>query len=166
VQIGLNGLAQDLQWELFDTLNAEFIDLPEGVFFSGVQNSQLQVKNDASIDGLLLRCRINSCAAAIFSDPVVIHSKKYNPVYIPNSFSPNEDQENPEFKVYIQGDVNLKISVFSRWGELLYSSDDAQKGWDGTANGRPVPEDVYIYKVSIKQACGLTSRTGSVHLMR
>lgn len=72
----------------------------------------------------------------------------YTPVlWIPNAFTPNDDGLNRVFNM-VSGSIKFfKISIYNRWGELLYKSDDVNATWDGRFKGAPVPEGVYIYHV-------------------
>jgi gliding motility-associated-like protein len=64
-----------------------------------------------------------------------------------NGFSPNNDGTNDQF--VIEGAMNSKVRklhVYDRWGAEVYSSDNYQNDWEGTAkNGQPLPEDTYYY---------------------
>jgi len=42
------------------------------------------------------------------------------------------------------------VQVFNRWGQLLFTSDDLSKGWDGTYSGSKVQQGVYIYKATVR----------------
>ncbi len=71
--------------------------------------------------------------------------------YIPNAFTPNDDGINDIFSgkgIFI---VNYEMSIFDRWGNLIFFSDDIAKGWDGKANhGNEIAQgDVYIYSIKI-----------------
>ncbi|MCF8246809.1 MAG: gliding motility-associated C-terminal domain-containing protein [Saprospiraceae bacterium] len=79
-------------------------------------------------------------------------------VYIPNSFSPNDDGINDVFMVFSDGRSVKEIHsfiVFSRWGESLYeiyhSQPDAiEYGWDGTHRGEKLDVSVFIYLADIE----------------
>ena len=66
-------------------------------------------------------------------------------IFIPNAFSPNGDHENDQ--LLVRGDVLEKMifRVYSRWGELLFETQDRGVGWDGTFKGKPMDPDVYDY---------------------
>jgi gliding motility-associated-like protein len=72
--------------------------------------------------------------------------------FIPNAFSPNGDGINDEF--YGKGDYinDFEMSIFDRWGNLIFFADDINKHWDGKANhgGDIAQQDVYVYSVKIK----------------
>ena len=95
-------------------------------------------------------------------------------MYIPKAFSPenSENTSNMVFKVYIDPAVTVegyKMTIFSRWGSLIYESNDIYKGWDGTINGSPAPEGVYVYMVNYIGCNGRTDDkplNGTVMLFR
>ena len=68
-------------------------------------------------------------------------------IYIPNAFTPNDDGINNELKIAGQNIVLDKMRIFNRWGELLFESEELDKGWDGSYNGKIV-SGVYVYAVS------------------
>jgi gliding motility-associated-like protein len=77
-------------------------------------------------------------------------------VYIPNTFTPNGDGLNDLFQIKgigLRAD-GFTMEIFDRWGALIYSTKDILKGWDGTAKGLPVKNDVYVYKVRVIGANG------------
>jgi gliding motility-associated-like protein len=87
--------------------------------------------------------------------------------YIPNAFSPNGDNVNDTF--YGKG-VNIakfEMSIFDRWGMLLFSSDDINKHWDGTYKSVMSQQDVYVYVVKLKDNKGeIHNYKGEVTLVR
>ena len=84
------------------------------------------------------------------------HIIKINPgytFYIPNAFTPNGDGTNETFKGTGIGIKNYTIMIFDRWGELIFQSDNMEKGWDGTFKGKggdKVQEGVYVWKVQLR----------------
>ncbi|HKC67444.1 MAG TPA: PKD domain-containing protein, partial [Bacteroidia bacterium] len=73
--------------------------------------------------------------------------------YIPNAFTPNKDGTNEMFKGIGIGIKAYTIMIFDRWGELIFQSDDLEKGWDGTFKGKGgevVQEGVYVWKVQLR----------------
>jgi gliding motility-associated-like protein len=69
-------------------------------------------------------------------------------IYVPSAFSPNGDSKNVGFSVYAQNITELKVSIFNRWGEEVYYSNDKNFVWDGTYVGHRVQEGVYVYKIA------------------
>jgi len=72
--------------------------------------------------------------------------------WIPNAFTPNHDGKNDVFTPYATGIQNYRMSIFNRWGSLIFKTDDLQKGWDGSFDGNPCQEDVYVWKVEFDNA--------------
>ena len=71
-------------------------------------------------------------------------------IYIPNTFTPNEDGYNDVFKLYSPTEVQiLELLIFDRWGGLIhrdanYSSSEL-RGWKGKRKGKQAPSEVFIY---------------------
>lgn len=72
--------------------------------------------------------------------------------YIPNAFSPNGDGTNDIFKGTGVGIKTYTLMVYDRWGNLVFTSNDLEKGWDGTFHdGNKVSlEDVFVWKVVLR----------------
>lgn len=88
-------------------------------------------------------------------------------LYIPNSFSPNNDLINDVFKVNVRGEVlDYKLEIFNRWGERLFSSNLVDAGWDGTYMGKPVHNGVYIYVVFLKVPGDVKTYSGTLEVLR
>ncbi len=70
-----------------------------------------------------------------------------NRVYIPNAFSPNGDGVNDEFLPLANSEMhNYTLSVFDRWGNLLFQNKDTEIGWKGmNANNNELETGVFIY---------------------
>jgi gliding motility-associated-like protein len=69
--------------------------------------------------------------------------------YVPNAFSPNDDGRNDFFRGYGEG-INwdtYQMSIFDRWGELIYYTENIDKPWDGTYKEAPVEVSVYVWKI-------------------
>lgn len=73
-------------------------------------------------------------------------------VYIPNTFTPNDDKLNQRFRVVARSFSTMSMSIFNRWGQELIRLEGDQPvmfGWDGTYNGSPAPEGTYAYKLEV-----------------
>jgi len=75
-------------------------------------------------------------------------------LYIPNSFTPNQDNTNDELRIYHNGIVNLEWTIFNRWGEEIFYSEDLNSSWNGIHNNKVVPNGSYPYKIRIKSTNG------------
>lgn len=94
-------------------------------------------------------------------------------IRIPNAFTPNGDGRNDDFKIiYPQGLVIVEFSmnIYTRWGNLVFETDNPDEGWNGQRNndGEPLPSDVYVYYYTIRLAGQTEAETvqGEVVLIR
>jgi gliding motility-associated-like protein len=90
--------------------------------------------------------------------------------WIPNAFSPNSDGVNDGFNVTGISIVDVKLSIFNRWGDqIFYSEGRNNRDWDGSVVGMPekAQEGVYVYQVIVKDVWGKThEKVGQVYLVR
>jgi gliding motility-associated-like protein len=93
--------------------------------------------------------------------------------YIPNTFTPDQDEYNPIFKpIFTSGfDPNdYKMVIYNRWGEIVFESNDVNYGWDGTYNGTHgiAKDDTYTWKIEFKTISSDERKLliGSVNLLR
>lgn len=68
--------------------------------------------------------------------------------YIPNVFSPNDDGTNDVFTAYSPSISFNSLSIFDRWGNLVFQSSEEDPSWDGNLRGREALEGVYVYQLS------------------
>jgi gliding motility-associated-like protein len=78
-----------------------------------------------------------------------IQIKPIYAVWIPNAFTPNGDFINDYFSVDGYGISQLQMSIYNKWGELLFESNELESKWDGKYKGNVVEEDVYVYKIRV-----------------
>jgi gliding motility-associated-like protein len=71
-----------------------------------------------------------------------------NLVFIPNTFSPNNNGIDDYFKVYSTVMKTMRLMVFNQWGVKVFETNDPQGAWDGTYKGNPQPVGVYVYVVT------------------
>lgn len=85
-------------------------------------------------------------------------------IFIPNAFTPNGDGKNDTWKIpFLDPAFGGEVTVFNRYGKLVYHTKAATVSWDGTIKGLPQPSGTYVYIVSIKNSF---RRTGTVTLIR
>ncbi len=107
-----------------------------------------------------------ACYDTLFVGVVII--KDQYGLFIPNAFTPNGDGVNDLWLIQADGTEQVEISIYDRWGSLLYLSQNPNEGWNGKdQNGNPLSEGVYIYVVKVKFLNGKeVTRAGSVTLIR
>lgn len=68
--------------------------------------------------------------------------------WIPNTFTPNNDGLNDVFMPKGIGWLNYQFDIYDKWGEKIFSTTEAVKGWDGTYKGKICTQDVYVYRIT------------------
>ena len=89
-------------------------------------------------------------------------------IFLPTAFSPNNDGVNDLFRPLNTNLQTWNISVWNRWGELIYQTDDLTQGWDGSYKGKKQGIGVYTYEAQY-QLEGRTkeyTQKGNVTLIR
>ena len=47
--------------------------------------------------------------------------------------------------------IDFKIIIFSKWGGVVYESDNPEEGWDGTINNKKNDiSGIYTYYIEVK----------------
>lgn len=89
-------------------------------------------------------------------------------IYIPDIFTPNGDGINDIIKPICVGISTFKyLKIYNRWGNILFESTDASKGWDGKFRGQVQPSDAYIWLVEGIDTNGKEIRkTGTLNLIK
>ncbi|HEY1872468.1 MAG TPA: gliding motility-associated C-terminal domain-containing protein, partial [Chitinophagaceae bacterium] len=73
-------------------------------------------------------------------------------IYVPNAFTPNGDGKNDYWRIpYLDIGLDAEVSVFNRWGQLVYHVEGSTVSWDGNFSGTPQPTGVYVYLIRFKQ---------------
>jgi gliding motility-associated-like protein len=88
-------------------------------------------------------------------------------LFVPSAFTP--EGSNPVFKPeFIYTDAkNYKFSVFNRWGEKVFETEDPVLGWNGTIEGSNAPQGTYVYYVRLFGTNGQElNKSGRVTLLR
>lgn len=76
-------------------------------------------------------------------------------IFIPKSFSPNEDGVNDIFNIQSRNLLDLELMIFDQWGNFKYASKEINAKWDGSIDGEQLTSGVYVYVVKIKTLNGI-----------
>lgn len=88
-------------------------------------------------------------------------------VYLPNAFTPNGDHNNDTFTAKGKFIKDFRLTVFNRWGEVVYFTEDMNEGWDGFYQNTLAAPDAYAYLVEATDIWDKKiTRRGSVTLLR
>lgn len=98
---------------------------------------------------------------------VVVSDCILSAFYVPNSFTPNMDGINDSFMPEGTGITEFAFAVFNRWGQRVFETNNLSFGWDGTFNGVPCEQGVYVWKMLVIDNFGQQNATmGHVNLLR
>lgn len=99
---------------------------------------------------------------------ILIKRYKGPDLYIASGFTPNKDGLNDVLKVFPVGFKTFHyFTVYNRWGELLFYTNDYTKGWDGTYKGKLAEPGVYVvYAEAIDYKNQLLTKRDTVTLLR
>ena len=90
-------------------------------------------------------------------------------LYIPNSFTPNNDNVNDVFQPIATDVAYYRLELYDRQGNLFFMTEDTDTPWDGTINGKPAPSGVYVWTIQYIRYSNLNQtllRRGTVTLVR
>lgn len=90
-------------------------------------------------------------------------------IYIPNTFTPDEDGINDVWKISTFNVVKLELNIYNRWGDIVFSTDDPQAVWTGGVRGGDyyVADGIYSfhlkYETELKE---IGERKGTINVIR
>jgi gliding motility-associated-like protein len=81
----------------------------------------------------------------------VLDVKPAYSLYIPNTFTPNDDGRNDEFQAKGVGILKFSMQIYDRWGHSVFETKDIYTTWDGKVEGSDelIKQDVYIWKAQV-----------------
>jgi gliding motility-associated-like protein len=98
-------------------------------------------------DSIKYRVRVLDANGCFAEDDVVIRVYKTGPdIFVPSAFTPNGDGKNDILRPVTVGITSLTyFRVYNRWGQLLFTTSEFGKGWNGIYNGAAQPSNTYIF---------------------
>ena len=83
---------------------------------------------------------------------------------ISNILTPNDDGQNDTWKVSDPTKIEgCDVTIYNRWGEIVYQSNDYNNQWAGTRNNEQLPDGVYFYSIKCSDS---EEYTGEINLLR
>ncbi len=112
----------------------------------------------------------NSCTdSACIRVTIEIQCPSNNNFSVPNAFSPNNDGHNDVLKLdgWKNCVTEFTFSIYDRWGEKVFESDDPAKGWDGVFKGKFMDPGVFVYYINATTLDGeKIFKKGNISLIR
>lgn len=147
------------QWQIADMYS--LTDVNPVVIFQGLGEYRIT----------LTATNIHGCKSE--ATDLIVVKPEYS-IYVPNSFTPNDDGLNdtflPVFSDYGLDSKTFDMEIFDRWGHSLYHTKDNTKGWDGSIQNKgsdPLKEETYLYKIKYRDITGkLFNKVGYVTLVK
>lgn len=131
-----------------------FWQMPDGIPNTSSEQPRVEVIYPTFIaavyDVQLIEEKENGCTDSIVHQIVVLEDEM---VFAPNAFTPNADPFNNEWGVYVEGFKanEFQLSIFNRWGELIWETNDPNQKWNGTYNnGILVQAGVYVWSLTAR----------------
>lgn len=112
---------------------------------------------------------VSNAAGCKGTDSIRIKVFKLPPsFYVPSGFSPNRDGNNDVIRPILIGMRSLRLfRVYNRWGQLLFSTSEKNRGWDGTLKGNPQDPGTYVWMAEGETYSGqVIKKQGTVILLR
>ena len=143
------------------------------------ENGDTSLETKVYKTGTYIRNRWTECG--YYADSFIVTDMAIEScLWLPNAFTPDGDGKNDKFgpgNQYCDLDLqNFNLSIFNRWGQLVYKTETPGDKWDGTYNGKPAEMGVYFYALqytyggkysnSQQSAAGINLRRGEVTLLR
>lgn len=104
----------------------------------------------------------------IVTDTVTVIVYNDHFIYVPNAFTPNGDGRNDVLQVFTHNQIRyIDMQIFDRWGELVFESQDIDRGWDGRYRGVMEEPGIFVYmlKITFDDNYSITNK-GSITLIR
>jgi gliding motility-associated-like protein len=152
--------AVDYIWNYGDNTSDTSVYNPEPHTYLGMLESQYYVTLTAISE--------HGCIDSTFQ---IITLSNEVTIYIPNSFTPDDDDLNDIWIPVITSGIDensYELNIYNRWGELFFSTNDYLQGWDGTFRGNQVQHGMYTYQITYSKIGQTKKNTlvGHINLIR
>jgi gliding motility-associated-like protein len=103
-----------------------------------------------NIDSVRYKLVVSDAAGCADSAYVTVRVYKVKPtIFVPTAFTPNNDGLNDTVYPISVGIKKINyFSIYNRWGQLVFTTTQDRKGWDGTLGGKLQNSGVFVWMVS------------------
>jgi gliding motility-associated-like protein len=123
----------------------------------------------ADFDSIRYHVRVFDGGTCYADDDVLVRIFSTGPdIFVPSAFTPNGDGKNDILRPKLVGITQFRyFSVYNRWGQLLFNTNEPGRGWDGSFNGVRQPSAGYVFQTEGTDYTGKTVfRKGTSVLIR
>lgn len=124
--------------------------LPDGRVITNLSQETLTFEDTGTYELIHIAFNQFGCSDTIIQN--IIIDAPVN-LFIPSAFTPNGDGVNDEFFMSITGITAFEISIFNRWGQMVFQSNDQSYIWNGNVSniyGKPSDSGSYSYRVKVR----------------
>jgi gliding motility-associated-like protein len=149
--------AEIYKWSPGSYLNSTDIADPVATFISEVN------------DGITYSVKVSTREGCFAYDTVNIKIFRTAPdIFVADAFTPNNDGLNDVFRAIPVGIKQFDyIKIFNRWGQLMFTSNTSEKGWDGTFKGKEQASDTFVWMARGTDYLGrIIEKKGTLLLIR
>jgi gliding motility-associated-like protein len=146
--------------------NSYWWDFGDGTGTSDNVNPVYMYEDTGTYVIMLVAITSNGCEDTTYGEVIIEGSFS---IYIPNSFTPNNDGRNEVFTFYGEGIVSADLQIFNRWGDVIYKdASRSNPSWDGNSqDGNTCQQGVYVYLLNLKDEKGTDHQlTATVTLLK
>ncbi len=151
-----------------DTLTTRYLWTPSSWLNSSTIYNPISIFT-SPIDSIKYKVRATTTEGCFGEDEIFVRVFRNAPdILVPSGFTPNADGRNDIIKAIPIGIKTFQyFNVYNRFGQMLYSSPEIGKGWDGIFAGTAQPAGTYVYSTQgIDYLGNIIFRKGTVVLIR
>lgn len=137
-----NVMPNQLVYFSIDSGNATIVT-PQPVYTDANGDAYIYITSKTPGDALITA--VVDDKKIVFGSPARVRFATIN-IYVPRVFTPNNDGTNDVLRPILVGIAQFHyLSIYNRWGNLIFTTQDANQGWDGTFRGVPQPVETYLW---------------------
>lgn len=124
---------------------------------------------NSSIDSITYTVRVTGQNGCYSEDQVTVRVYKAQAdILVPSAFTPNGDGKNDMIKPITFGITKLNyFNIYNRWGQLVFTTSEIGKAWDGSYQGVSQPSGTYVFQAEGTDFSGnVIYRKGTIVLIR
>ncbi|MGC4104457.1 PKD domain-containing protein [Ferruginibacter sp.] len=120
------------------------------------------------IDPQLYTIEIKTATGCLTVDTQMVKTHKKIEIYVPTGFTPNDDGNNDRLRPVLIGFSKVNyFRIYNRWGQLLFTMNSDQPGWDGKINNKPAETQTVVWMIEAVDVDGkVHNKQGTTVLFR